>query len=864
MENTAVYIDISWNFDDILANQQANMLAKLAFQQLSKNKSLPFIDNIKLDISGNTTYNSGTNAYKWLNLHTFSIGNNDDYNTDAFKTYRFNKTSPDTNITNDILNILSKTDKFAVRVYGTNFAVDYPSIENRALIFNNIHFQIPRPPNSPIFVSENTINSDELLGFVYKVTETEFGRPNSIAEITNAIIDYSQNETLVSSIYNLNTNTQSVSKTITPNKNANENFNLSLTGLRAGTIYNYRVKTRNNIETSYSELGEGKISDRLNIPGNSSYSNIIANLSSSTNKTVTTPINTANLNSENVIYIQTESGSGAYTGSYNVYSSIQNIQITNPSANKFQTKGYGKWIDNSQNLIQLDCRVNNSLKQTITFNGFNTTNNNNGSALRTNSNSNTFSYFNLPTQSDIYTSNIKKGYRLFGSFSLNDIASNEISAIGAAQSTKHVINYKYTRHADVNNTANNDISHNIYIDTLANDPISVDPSNTPIVTSVIYTMGIPSVKTFDISMNRTYKHINSEFQYLPGNLIIANIQNIESTNKTTSNNIVLDRALINTSGEYLFLFTDIYTQTGNHYKNIYYNTEINNENGTSLNINENVISLRKTNSQNSTVTVEHFFDKDSYNSVGSSLISNKLIASIYEISDANELAKLNSDVGDIGITQYNNHETKIQDWTILYLGGKFRTNANKTYPNINNYQYNGVNSIVHGSGQYSSGTKAYELNGTTESVSGYKWIAFSLNKNNNGYSMMGVQMNILTNGDGNKYINLYSALSNFFNQTTIGDLFDDSNTNAIGFCRATKIGTTNTIIGSFKQPWGPTGQNWTVNGTGVKSYTDISTSMSYGSIVEDSSTNKGIYINKTAINDDLKIFIGLKNNWNEI
>ena len=66
--NTAAYIDISWNFDDILANQTANVLAKLSFQSLAKTKSLPFINEIKLDISGNTTYNSGANSQKWIDL----------------------------------------------------------------------------------------------------------------------------------------------------------------------------------------------------------------------------------------------------------------------------------------------------------------------------------------------------------------------------------------------------------------------------------------------------------------------------------------------------------------------------------------------------------------------------------------------------------------------------------------------------------------------------------------------------------------------------------------------------------------------------------------------------------------------------
>ena len=76
-EKTSGYIDISWNYDDIIANQTTSILAKLSFESLAKNKNIPFINQLKLDISGNSSYNSGTNAGKWVSLHTFTINNSD-------------------------------------------------------------------------------------------------------------------------------------------------------------------------------------------------------------------------------------------------------------------------------------------------------------------------------------------------------------------------------------------------------------------------------------------------------------------------------------------------------------------------------------------------------------------------------------------------------------------------------------------------------------------------------------------------------------------------------------------------------------------------------------------------------------------
>ena len=545
----------------------------------------------------------------------------------------------------------------------------------------------------------------------------------------------------------------------------------------------------------------------------------------------------------------------------------QTIQITHPyysSQQNIQT-GYGKWVDNSQNLVQVECYINSSLKQTISFNGFDTTNNNAGTSNRINSNSNTFNYFNNPSQSDIYSATNTKGFRIKGIVDLNHITS-VLTNIGIAQNDKHTIEYKYIRHADVGGSSTNTV-HNIYIDTLQELPDSINPLTSSTVQSVIYTMGIPSVKTTDISMNRTYQNINSDNLYIPGNRIIARINSISKTNKSTMKNIIIDRNSIVSNGQYDFDFNDIKTQTNSYYYGTYYTQEINGT--TSLTISENAISLRSSTSTPSNFTVNHFFDSSSYNNTGGSSISRKFTyTDVYEITDSTEIAKLNTDVGDIGITQYTStntdagHKKIPQDWTLLYLGGKFRTNANKTYPNVNNFQYDDVDSIVNGSGQYSAGTTAYSTAGSSDS-SGYKWIVFNLTKSSGGYSMMGLTISIDENGDAQKYLDIDSALSNFFKASTIDALLNLTNTNAIGFCRATKSGTTTKIMGSFKQSFNPIGGNWIVNGTGTKSYTDISGDSAFGAIVDDGSSGRGIYISKTAINDDLKIFIGLKNNWSE-
>lgn len=881
---TTSTIYISWNYDDILANQTANILAKLSFQTSEKNKSLPFINEIKLDISGNTSVNAN-NAMTWLNLHTISIGNADDYNIDSFKTYQLPKTALSQATNSDTLNILSKTDKFDVRIYGINYAQNHPDIDTRALIFKDLQFLQANAPSIPQFYNEQFAEGSPTLR--YYVNEPEQGNTASSAIISEVITDYSQHETLSSSIHQL----VSDNETHTQTENTRMFFSIILSNLRYGTKYNYKVKAKNNFRDNYSDYSTPRISKFFQLPSNNGISTTL-NFNSNESKTyITTPSSNADLDNSYVYYLNSSLNS---TFNLSDLAFNQTIQISNPysiflhgkNSNQQNTlTGYGKWIDNSQNLVQVECYINSSLKQTISFNGFDTTNNNAGTSNSNFSNSNIFNYFQHHSQSDMFEPSYvfandtvslldtnKKGFRIKGILDLAHITS-VLTNIGIAQKNKHTVEYKYIRHADVGGSSTNTV-HNVYIDTLSALPSSVSPITSSRVRSLIYTMGIPSVKTTDISMNRTYHNINSENLYIPGNGIIAKINSISKTNKSIMKNIIIDRNSIVSNGQYNFDFNNIRTQTDSYYYGTYYTQDISGGSSgiTSLTISENSISLNSSRSTPSNFNVNHFFDSASYNNIGKISINRKFTyTDVYEIADEDEIAKLNTDVGHIGITQYtsaNNdagHKKIPKDWTLLYLGGKFRTNANKIYPNVNNFQYDYVDNL-HVQLQYSAGTTAYSTAGISD-PNGYKWIVFKLTKDpspSGGYSMMGLTIPIDQNDDGLKYLDLDSALSKFFKASTIDALLSLTNTDAIGFCRATKYGVTTKIMGSFKQPYHPQGGNWILSGTGIKSYSDISSGdMKFGAIVDDGSSGRGIYISKTAIKDDLKIFIGLKNNWSE-
>ena len=230
--------------------------------------------------------------------------------------------------------------------------------------------------------------------------------------------------------------------------------------------------------------------------------------------------------------------------------------------------------------------------------------------------------------------------------------------------------------------------------------------------------------------------------YIPGNRIIAKIKDIERVNKPIDKNITLARntvsgsnnKVINNTGTYEYTSAQMETATSSYYHGAYYDEEvgIENESGTSLTVQETVYSLKAFVDSNSTLTVDHYFDKSNYNSTGGSSIYRKCsYTDIYEIADSTELAKLNTDIGGIGTTQYtttntdSGHQKIPKDWTLLFISGQFRTNASVEYPNVNNYEWN---NLVTGS-QYSAGTTAYAKDGITTGGTDkkFKWIVFKFN-----------------------------------------------------------------------------------------------------------------------------------------
>jgi cytoskeletal protein CcmA (bactofilin family) len=865
--NTTKVINVYWTYDDILAKISNSVdLAYLNFLDASYKKTLPNIDKVYIDVS------SGNITNGWARYNTLNITSN--YNTNTYKSITITRkeTAPSGNSTVTTLLATTPLVNFDVRVYGENGGATYPTVDARSLIYRQIAFKEAKAPGQPLFVSK-AINSFDQITLTYNFNYPETGDATSPGLLSQSQTKYTQSDTLSSTAYALDQNIANDSET-DENVAGGSNFTVVLNGLRAGTKYNFLTRVQNDLSIQYS------ISDTSwnNVPsaefpydsnGPTQYTTLPSSGAytsdgpSTLTYAATNNITTSTLSNANVIYVNIgNSGTISPTNS-----TAQSFQITNPSAASSDIYGYGKWIDNSTNLVQVKAFVDDSQKQVLSYNGFTPSAGTKTGTATIGTSSTGVNYFSSPTQADIYSGNSQtQGFRLYGTTQLLQIASANVqSAIGQARSTPYQLKLEVTRDtAKVGGSATVSATSNIYVDNLSLDPTFIS-TNTPTVVSVVWTMGIPSVKKYKIDCARTYNNINSTTGFIRGDRNLSAFTGITSSSNTasassgfTTGTISIAQNAIQSNGTYIYDATAFSSATSTALQSLHYTSAILGT-STTLTVSETAYSLKTGDSglaNNTTVTVSHHFDMSSYNNYGTSLSTKLTLTDIYEITDAT-ISTLNNDLGGLGVIAYTDHTVITKNWTLLYYSGKFQTNSTVTYPNVTSYTWNGLS----GSYTYNAGANGLDLTGTqASSGTRYKWIVFKLNKlSNTQYSFNGTIYNVLSNNENNKYLSVKAMLSDtgLFNSATITALFNDANTDAIGFCRATKAGTSVNVIGNLKQVFDPLSGTWSVHGTATTGYTN-SLSPSYGSKITNSNGDFGIYTNPTAINNDLYLFIGLK------
>ena len=849
--NTTANLTINWNYDDIKGKITDTVYqAFLNFQSNTSTKNIPYMDEIQVDISSSNASQSG-----WIPYQTMNVSNAD-YHASNYKTLTITKNTGSGSYTN----VLNSTDPFDIRVFGKNNAYNYPDENTRGLIFNDVFFVIPGAPSDPVYQS-TSINSDSQFTITYNFAEPESGNSNSLGKLNTSEVKYRENETLSSSAYALSTTIQTDTEN-DENVSGSSNFTTVLQSLRAGTKYDFLTRINNDLtdnysinDTDWSNVGTSINFDTTNgptvftsLPGNNNIysSSFTPNLSYNN----TTYVTTSGFTNSNIIYINTTDSQTLVPSNGN----DQIFQISDQSVTTSSTKGFGKYIDDLSNLVQVKAYIDNTVKQTLSYQGFQAGSTPNyGTASRSTHGVN---YFNTPTQNDIYSDANRKGHRLKGVFELLTISNDNVETyIGGANSTPYVLKMEFVRDSiNVGGTATTNTTSNIYIDTLSSNP-SATSTNTAVVTDVIWTMGIPSVKKYKVDCTRTYSDINSSYGFIRGDRKLSSITAVtassNSTNSTnfSTGNILIDSNSISSDGTYTYDATAFKTANSNNIQSLHY-TSARDSTDTTVSITETMYSLKSNGTSNTTtVSVNHHFDKNSYNNYGTSMSSKLSLTDVHEMG---AVSNLGSALGSITVSAYTSHTTIPQDHTLLYYNGEFQTSG---YPDVTAYTWNSVS----GTYTYNASSDGLTTSGSSSTTgTRYKWIAFKLNKvSATQYSFNGSNYTIKTNGDNTKFLSAVDMFANtgLFSSTIISNLFTSGNTNAIGFCRATKNGTSTNVYGYFKNNFNTT-QTWTDAGTNATDYSSL-TSAKYGCYVANGS-DYGIQVSSTAINDDLHVFIGLK------
>ena len=850
-------IIINWTFDHLMADHSNNSVykAQLANGDNIKLAQLPFIDKIKIDISGK--FENGTQS-EWLDLSTITIPPDICYNTNNYKSLTIVK--PGNYSNNDVNNLLNNNNYFNLRVYGINNATNYPSIEERALIYEFLRFEGARPPSAPSIMSDIANGLSEIT-ITFYVTNTEKDISNSSAKIEEIDISYSFNESLRSSYLTFNLSDYNVQNTGEDYSNnlieQNEQFSDNITDLFSGSNYNYQARVRNNLnDLSFSEYSDISLSNYTNLPAIQNGTNIDFSIDNNIKSYITNKV----FDTNQIIYINLSDSNNSLQFQN---TTLQNFEITNPDAstNGTNMKGYGKFLDampSNSALVTINVYVDDVSKQTIIYdNSFTRTNviNNYSDSYFVNSQLSIGDAFATSFQT------LRKGFRLRGTLQINNITNSSIKEkIGVPSSSPYKLTFEYVRHSDVNGV-NSTTDHNIYIDDFSSIPVINTIDNSNVVTQLAYNMGIPSVKSFNLKFLRNYNAINSEHLYILSSKKISKINPINNTSATQEKIISLNnKAEILSSGSYFYNYNEFDNATNDYYKNLNYTNSLL-SNNYNLSWNEIVYNLYSNysisgNNFDISHTTNHFCDYDSFNKTNNKITNSKLnltLINVYEIDNINELG---NNIANLTISHYTNHNNLVKDSTLLYINDKFQSNSTIIYPDLNSYNYNGINL----NNIYNAGNISYDLSGNTTDINnnGYKFIVFKINKSSSqDYTFNNVEYSRIYY-DSKTYISIKSMLNGLFDNSIINKIFDINDNDAIGFVKVTLDGTNAVRVGNLKKEYIPVGGDWIQNSRTPVSYNNTFLK-DYGSQVENNG-DIGIFINPTAVNDDLTLFIGLKNN----
>lgn len=758
-------IEIAWNFDQLIPKDEHNQQQILNITGDLNQRVLPCITHIYFDISSNQ---SGTKFDS--SQFVIAVDASDNYNVDAptttvQQTWSIGDAYLNSTLTYKTLTLTNvNTDallyKYTVRIWGENQS---NGTDVNKLTYSNLEFLSSGIPKTPTINSVTPSGNDTAkLDLSLNVPDIDIVNDNTVINgsdsifIKNVDISVTEIETLRSTTYSsyensfeltssdLTVNDQSQPDTSVQDISVNVSYQDASFNL--GSKYEIQAKCKNALNASDGSNNDGytsystvfQMADFIDIPtsDDENTSNPFENtpiVNQEYNNTTMSIKTTGDGNRSISIYLIDNLDSDARITPSRTSNSI--VEITNPSKTKSDSTGYGKYIDNSENIISINCllykdgSLDASLQQ-VDYHGWEF----DPSFTSYLKDDNITPFVSLTTQDQESNSEShKQGFRLqavykteTNSLKIIDLSNNNIiGPFDPSCSEGYKIQYNLVRSDDYNTTNPTRTSGEFYVDSFPNyaDPSYNTESSSIVVSDISWVMGIPQVSTVDISFTRNHININSEYKYFQSDGLVAEVNSIKANNDDdvyssgTKNYLYVSYANLNTDGSYNGSFDGSL-----NYSNIDSSQTSNTVN--SLVVNTDVSNLYTVKNYDETFSVAHYRDVTSISNKSTVFGTN----SIYELNSSN-ISNLGSNFYSVhtSLVLYDNsnHEKEIQSYTIPFISGSFTVDYSE-YPDIcGSFEWDGTLPTTFTNAVYDSSSSGIDLDGNSGD---YKWIVYKIDE----------------------------------------------------------------------------------------------------------------------------------------
>ena len=913
---TSSKVTLKWKYDNILALHKTNnvkaRLANAAGEGSTnvKQRMIPFIDHIAIDISGTVDGFSApvnaANSQQWIRLFEINIADTDSYedgtsgNGMLYKTRDILKTAQ-TNITADICsNILSREAgqagaRFDARVYGVNFAENYPLPRIRALYFYDLSFAPAGVPSQTVYNSNTIIETGRKLDLDFQNEFTEGSDATSGSVLVSAKTRFNPKSTTQSS-HKRNSNITYndagafvMEQTDTlASVNRNTAYEIIVDDLSHGTIYTIQSQAKNNISATFGALSAVQDTSSTRLPDSTAngqaehdYSNWTATNGWFTrandswavfggNNTHSIIVGNSTASSSTLVSYPNLINQGSHIYEFNKVPRTMEITRAGKGSDNTitvdqqnQTVGYGSYVDGSSNLLTIKSNIDGADKVTISWGGF-TNANKNGTVTQNND-----KHFETATVADPYdTNDLTKGFRLEATFQLKDLSAGGDLI---ARNTPYNITYSLDHSEDLRTggRANpSDVTiNNLYVDQQTSDPGASGFTSKYYHNAFGYSTGIASNRKLNMVHERSYTNVvntTSKFALSHNNSTNVKLGLIDAVSLTTGfSDINVTKAKndmnYDTTGEAAANSTTtgiVPRPNGNNYSF----TEA--SGAKKMVVTDKLFNIKRPNGITVTTdatdtagnnNIKLHCDYNSFSNFGEGTHNVSLGGN--DIGYITDIGKLGADLHQIAMTTYTSHSTAAPNHMLLYIDGAWRPTGSNTsgdwdwaYPASDDiFRMNSSGNNTEAITEYAHGNTTFNTAGTLQNnQDGYKWIVFKVNEshattenNVTYYDLRKLQ----TGGDQDKGLNSKAL-----------DYLKDKNSKCIGFVvqnvsSATRIGWLGRNV-NVLNPW--------YSQTAATTYSNLSSGANLGCMKDDADvTGFGPLLDVANGDQDIFIYIGM-------